>query len=130
MPTPITKTYDMLKIKGVKGWIRDSWARRKITALQDTQGYGVKGFSFTYTVTAGGTIKITANDFGITDYTGYHRLCLRSVSSGSGNAVVVETYANASGNYAVLTLRNVSGSSVTATATISVLYTKQALTSL
>lgn len=34
MPTPITKTYDMLKINGVKGWLRDSWARRKITTLQ------------------------------------------------------------------------------------------------
>lgn len=34
MPNTITKTYDMLNIKGVKGWIRDSWARRKIAALQ------------------------------------------------------------------------------------------------
>ena len=33
-PTPITKTYDMLILNGVKGWIRDSWARRKIDALQ------------------------------------------------------------------------------------------------
>ncbi len=130
MPTPITKTYDMLKINGVKGWIRDSWARRKITALQDAQGYGVKGFSFTYTVAAGGTLKITANDFGITDPTGYNRLCLRNISTGSGSTVIVETFATATGTYSVLTLRNVTTASVTATATISVLYTKQALTSL
>lgn len=31
---PITRTFDMLNIKGVKGWIRDSWARRKVTDLQ------------------------------------------------------------------------------------------------
>lgn len=30
----ITKTYDLLNINGVKGWIRDSWARRAIAALQ------------------------------------------------------------------------------------------------
>ena len=30
---PITKTFDMLNISGVKGWIRDSWSRRKITDL-------------------------------------------------------------------------------------------------
>lgn len=30
----ITKTYDLLNIKGVKGWVRDSWARRAIAALQ------------------------------------------------------------------------------------------------
>lgn len=31
---PITRTYDMLNIKGVKGWIRDSWSRRQIATLQ------------------------------------------------------------------------------------------------
>lgn len=36
MPTPITKTYDMLNFNGQKGWIRDSWSRRKIEALQTT----------------------------------------------------------------------------------------------
>lgn len=30
----ITKTYDLLNINGVKGWVRDSWARRAIAALQ------------------------------------------------------------------------------------------------
>lgn len=30
----ITKTYDLLNINGVKGWIRDSWARRAIASLQ------------------------------------------------------------------------------------------------
>lgn len=34
MPTPIINTYDMLKINGKKGWIRDSWSRRKIETLQ------------------------------------------------------------------------------------------------
>lgn len=32
----ITKTFDILNINGVKGYIRDSWARRKIVALQQT----------------------------------------------------------------------------------------------
>lgn len=31
---PITKTYDMLILNGVKGWVRDSWSRRKIETLQ------------------------------------------------------------------------------------------------
>lgn len=31
---PITKTYDMINYNGVKGWIRDSWARRKIADIQ------------------------------------------------------------------------------------------------
>lgn len=30
----ITKTYDLLNINGVKGWVRDSWARRAIASLQ------------------------------------------------------------------------------------------------
>lgn len=34
MPETITKTYELISVKGVKGWIRDSWARRKILALQ------------------------------------------------------------------------------------------------
>lgn len=34
MPETITKTYELISVKGVKGWIRDSWARRAIVALQ------------------------------------------------------------------------------------------------
>lgn len=34
MPTSITKTYELISVKGVKGWVRDSWARRAIVALQ------------------------------------------------------------------------------------------------
>lgn len=34
MPETITKTYELLNINGVKGWVRDSWARRAILALQ------------------------------------------------------------------------------------------------
>lgn len=30
---PITKTYELLEINGVKGWIRDSWSRRQIAVL-------------------------------------------------------------------------------------------------
>ena len=29
----ITKTYDLLNINGVKGWVRDSWARRAISKM-------------------------------------------------------------------------------------------------
>ena len=34
MPETITKTYELISVKGVKGWVRDSWARRAILALQ------------------------------------------------------------------------------------------------
>lgn len=34
MPTPITRTYDMLNFNGQKGWVRDSWSRKKIEILQ------------------------------------------------------------------------------------------------
>lgn len=39
---PITKTFDMLNLHGVKGWIRDSWARRKIADLSHTPRHALR----------------------------------------------------------------------------------------
>lgn len=57
----ITKTFDILNINGVKGYIRDSWARRKIVALQTALANQLKSKDVTGTTSASGNITLDLN---------------------------------------------------------------------
>ena len=64
MPETITKTYELISVKGVKGWIRDSWARRAIVALRQA----IAAITVPTASTANPQMDGTAAPGGSTDY--------------------------------------------------------------
>jgi hypothetical protein len=81
----------------------------------------VRNYTYQYTVANGATKAISKSDFGIpTDYQQYYPVAITSFHGGSENVRVIAVQPN-SDNYTMV-VRNESGSSVTATARLSVLY--------
>ena len=82
--------------------------------------------TYTSSYTAGGntSISITADDFGASIPSGYAPIGISDFASQNVNVVVRGIYGRATGTAGMMTLRNISSSSVTATAYITILYIK------
>lgn len=83
-----------------------------------------KTYTVSYTTGGNASISITADDFGATTPSGYSPIGITDFASQSVNVVVRGIYGKASGTNTMMSLRNLSSSSVTATAYITILYIK------
>ena len=85
----------------------------------------MKTYSYQYTLAAGASGGLTTSNFGITGMDGYAGLILRYWITGSENVVAYsanETSNTSGNNQIVLRVKNISSSSVTATASITMLF--------
>jgi len=83
-----------------------------------------RAFTYSYTVAAGESISISANNFGLSTPEGYTLLGLRSFDSGSLSGILIPYYVSfATGTQAVMKIRNISASNTgTASATATVIF--------
>lgn len=77
-------------------------------------------YTASYSIAANNALILTATDFGISTPDGYTPACLINATSGNNN-VMIRGFA-ISGS--VLMMRNITGSAITGTATIRILYVK------
>ena len=93
----------------------------------DGSSYGAplfvyKQYSAGYEITANGNKNISANDLSYTRPTGYTPLSANQVTSGNSNVLIRTIDTSAAGSNPVLAVHNVSGSAVSATASIRILF--------
>lgn len=86
--------------------------------------YQIIDYSYSYTISANGSLNITATDLGISTPAGYTPIGMAKFGSGNGNVNVRYADAQATGTTIALGLRSVNSSSVSASATFSILYMK------
>ena len=85
------------------------------------RGFSVQSFNYQYTVSANGTKNITGTNFGV-GKTGYTPVAVCLFNPGSTDVHVIALDINATGSNTVMTVKNMTGSSITATAYIEILY--------
>ncbi len=83
-----------------------------------------KTYTTTYTVGANTSISLTANDFNVSTPSGYIPIGISNFSSQNVNVVIRGVYGQSTGTSVLMSIRNISSSSVTATAYITILYAK------
>lgn len=88
-----------------------------------------KLITYTASYTAGGnaSVSLTADDFGATAPTGYTPIAITDFATQSVNIAIRGVYAKATGTGTMMSMRNITSSSVTATAYITIMYTKSIL---
>ena len=85
------------------------------------RGFSVQSFNYQYTVSANSTKNITGTNFGV-GKTGYTPVAVCLFNPGSTDVHVIALDINATGSNTVMTVKNMTGSSITATAYIEILY--------
>lgn len=83
-----------------------------------------KTYTASYTIGGNASGSITSDDFSASIPTGYAPIGISDFASQNVNVVVRGIYGRATGTSAMMTLRNISSSSITATAYITILYIK------
>ena len=88
----------------------------KVTSFKRTE------YTYNYSVSANSGVNITADDFGVSIPTGYSAVAIAKMGTGNSNTVPRYVDATATGTSVVMGIANLSSSSVSATARITVLY--------
>ena len=83
-----------------------------------------KTYTVSYTAGGNASVALTANDFNVTTPSGYTPIGISDFASQSVDVAVRGIYGRASGTNTIMSLRNMSSNSVTATAYITILYIK------
>ena len=86
--------------------------------------FQTKTYTTSYTVGGNASGSITANDFNVVTPSGYSVIAIVDFATQSTSVDVRGVYARATGNNTMMGLRNLSSTSVTATAYITILYAK------
>lgn len=79
-------------------------------------------YTYRYTVAASGNVSITGTNLDVVTPDYYEAVAIRKIDTGNANVVARYEDAAATGSNTVLTLRNLSTASVTATVTIEIFY--------
>ena len=97
----------------------------RIEAVESASGvYVTADKSYEYTVNANAGTNITASDFNITTPAGYTPVAFSRVVTGSDDVIIRNMSPMKTGSTTMLGLYNTSGSAVTATAIVNVMYVK------
>lgn len=86
--------------------------------------FQTKTYSVSYTAGGNASVTITADDFNASTPSGYTPIGVVEFASQSVNVTVRGIYSKATGSSTMMTLRNVTSTSSTATAYITILYAK------
>ena len=89
-----------------------------------TDLFQTKTYTVSYTAGGNASISLTADDFGATTPIGYSPIGASDFATQNVNVAVRGIYGKATGTASMMLMRNVSSSSVTATAYITILYVK------
>lgn len=91
-----------------------------------TNYVGQKTYTFQYTVAANGETAVSGADLGLSNPIGYFPICITRLETGS-NQIIARNFRGISGagTSSVITLHNLSSSTVTQTLTIAFVYVKQ-----
>lgn len=92
-----------------------------------TQSLKIVQYTREYTISANGNLNISANDFGASDPSGYNPVAITHFSSGNENVYVRTVNALAQTQYQMMSLKNTTGSAISTTAYIRILYAKSSL---
>ena len=92
-----------------------------------TQALKVVQYTREYTISANSNLNISANDFGASDPSGYNPVAITHFSSGNENVYVRTVNALAQAQYQMMSLKNTTGSAISTTAYIRILYAKSSL---
>ena len=84
----------------------------------------IKEYSKSYTVAGNGSFNLTADDLSLATPSGFKPVAAAKIGSGNTNVVLRYVNVEATGTNNVLGFRSVTSSSVTASASISILYLK------
>ena len=84
--------------------------------------YKIVSYSHSYTVSANGSVALTADDMGASTPSGYAPVAITLVGSGNSNVAIRYANASATGSNNMVGLKSVSSSSITASASVSILY--------
>lgn len=97
-----------------------------VAAINDilTDYFKVVSYSASYTVAASSSGALTASALSVSTPTGYTPIAIVKFTTGNGNVVARYADAQATGSATMFAFRNQSSGSVTATAGITVLYTR------
>ena len=95
------------------------------TGTIHSMDFMVVSYSASYTASANGGVNLTANDFSISTPTGYTPIAVVQFGSGNGNVNVRYMNAQASGTNNAMGLRSVNSSSVSASASMAILYMRK-----
>ena len=92
-----------------------------------TQALKVVQYTREYTISANSNLNISADDFGASDPSGYNPVAITHFSSGNENVYVRTVNALAQAQYQMMSLKNTTGSAISTTAYIRILYAKSSL---
>lgn len=81
-------------------------------------------YSASYTISANGSLSLTANDLDMSTPSGYTPIAVVVIGSGNSNVAIRYVNATATGTSNALGFRSVSTASLTASATLQILYVK------
>lgn len=84
----------------------------------------IKTYTCSYSVGSGQYAALSANNFGVSTPSGYTPIGIQRIAAGNGNMLIRAYNAKATGDSAVINLYNNSSSTVSATATIDIVYVK------
>jgi hypothetical protein len=87
-------------------------------------GMVIKTYTANYSIGSGQYVALTANDFGVSTPSGYTPIAIQRIAAGNGNMLIRAYNAKATGDSAVINLYNNSSSTVSATATIDIVYVR------
>lgn len=84
----------------------------------------IKTYTCSYAVSGGSQAALTATDFGTSTPSGYTPIGIQRIAAGNANMLIRAYNAKATGDSAVINLYNNSSSTVSATATIDIVYVR------
>lgn len=97
-----------------------------VGAINDilTDFFKIVTYTASYTVAASSSGALTANDFSVSTPAGYKPIAIVKFTTGNGNVCARYCDAQATGSNTMFAYRNFASASVTATAGVTVLYTR------
>lgn len=84
----------------------------------------IKTYSANYSIGSGQYVALSANSFGVSTPSGYTPIGIQRIAAGNSNMLIRAYNAKATGDSAVINLYNNSSSTVSATATIDIVYVR------